>query len=179
MTSTDAGQGALERDGDRWRLRFVRTLPHPPEKVWRALTEPEHLVAWFPADIEGDRAAGARLRFVFRHGEGPPGEGEMVTFDPPRVMELRWGDELLRFEVEPDGDGSVLTLVDTFEQLGKAARDAAGWHACLDTLACHLAGERPPWDSRERWMQVHPGYVERLGPEASTIGPPEELAGAG
>lgn len=23
-----------------------------------------------------------------------------------------------------------------------------------------------------RWAEVHPGYVERLGPEASTIGPP-------
>ena len=176
MSDTDSGRGTLERAGDRWRLRFVRTLPHPPEKVWRALTEPSHLAAWFPADIEGERVAGGRLRFVFRNGEGPPGEGEMVRFDPPSVMELRWGDELLRFELEPAGDdtapGCVLTLLDTFEELGKAARDAAGWHTCLDLLALHLAGAEPGWDQMERWGQVHPGYVDRLGPEASTIGPP-------
>lgn len=176
VTSTDPDQGILEQAGGRWRLRFVRTLPHPPDRVWRALTEPERLAAWFPADIEGERAAGARLRFVFRNGEGPPTEGEMVTFDPPSVLELRWGEELLRFEVKPAGGeaaGSVLTLTDTFDELGKAARDAAGWHVCLDLLAVHLAGSEPPWDPRERWEQVHPGYVERLGPEASTVGPPE------
>ena len=183
VSSTEARQGTLEQAGGRWRLRFVRTLPHRREKVWRALTEPAHLAAWFPADIEGERAAGARLRFVFRNGEGPPGEGEMVAFDPPSVLELRWGDELLRFELEPVGDdaaeGCVLTLLDTFDELGKAARDAAGWHTCLDLLAIHLAGEEPRWDQMERWAQVHPGYVERLGPEASTIGPPEAPAAAG
>jgi Activator of Hsp90 ATPase homolog 1-like protein len=53
----------LEESGGRWRLRFTRRLPHPPEKVWRALTEPEHLSAWFPTDIHGERASGAILRF--------------------------------------------------------------------------------------------------------------------
>ena len=177
VSSTDVGHGTLEQHGGRWRLRFVRPLPHPPEQVWRALTEPAHLAAWFPADIEGERAAGARLRFVFRNGEGPAEEGEMVTFDPPSVLELRWGDELLRFELEPDGDGCVLTFEDTFDELGKAARDAAGWHTCLDVLAFHLAGEELPWEQMERWKQVHPGYVERLGPKASAIGPPEALTG--
>src|SRR2546430_6015265 len=32
-------------------------------------------------------------------------------------------------------------FVNTFDQVGKAARDAAGWHACLDVLACRLSGE--------------------------------------
>jgi len=31
--------GMLERLEDgRWQLRFTRTLPHPQEKVWRAVT---------------------------------------------------------------------------------------------------------------------------------------------
>jgi hypothetical protein len=67
----------------------------------------------------------------------------------------------------------VLTLVDTFDELGKAARDAAGWHECLDRLVFQLGDDEPPWSPGERWQQVHGGYVERLGPEASTIGPPE------
>ncbi|MCW2567279.1 MAG: hypothetical protein JWN54_1376, partial [Mycobacterium sp.] len=47
--------GALHDLGGRWQLRFTRRLPHPPQKVWRALTEPEHLAAWFPTEIRGDR----------------------------------------------------------------------------------------------------------------------------
>jgi uncharacterized protein YndB with AHSA1/START domain len=165
--------GHLERAEGRWRLRFIRRLPHPPEKVWRALTEPEHLAAWFPTDIEGDRAAGARLRFPFREGEGETTEGEMLTYEPPSALEFTWGDdETLRFDLEPDGDGTVLTFVNTFGELGKAARDGAGWHACLDLLGYHLDGQEPPWKPGERWGQVHPGYVEEFGPEAATIGPP-------
>jgi uncharacterized protein YndB with AHSA1/START domain len=169
--------GELHDVHGRYQLRFRRTLRHPPEKVWRALTEPEHLRAWFPADIEGERAEGASLRFVFRNEEGDPGDGEVLVCDPPSVLELSWGDELLRFELEPGdgGTGTVLTFVNTFDELGKAARDAAGWHACLDTLGYELAGEQPPWSPVERWEQVHAEYVEGLGSEASTIGPPESV----
>ena len=165
--------GQLEQSGDRWRLRFTRELPHPPEKVWRAITEPEHLAAWFPTDIEGERAAGARVRFVFRNGEGPAIDGQVLAFDPPSLLELRWGDEeTLRFELRPSRAGTVLTFLNTFDQVGKAARDAAGWHACLDVLSLRLSDERAPWTPGERWQQVHPTYVERFGPAAATIGPP-------
>jgi len=166
-------EGQLEQAGGRWELRFTRRLPHPPEKVWRALIEPEHLGAWFPTDIEGERAAGATLRFPFREGEGETIEGEMLTYDPPAALEFSWGDEeKLRFDLEPDGDGTVLTFVNTFDRVGKAARDGAGWHACLDLLGYHLDGEQPPWAPGDRWGQVHPSYVERFGPEAATIGAP-------
>jgi uncharacterized protein YndB with AHSA1/START domain len=167
-------EGELEQRNGRWQVRFVRRLAHPREKVWRAITAPEHLATWFPFDIEGERSAGAPLRFVFREDEGPPFEGEMIVFDPPSVMELSWeGDERVRMELERDGDGTVLTFVNTFDELGKAARDAAGWHARLDLLEYELTGEKPPPESGERWAEVHPAYVERFGPEAATIGPPE------
>lgn len=165
--------GQLEQHDGRWRLRFTRRFPHPPEKVWRALTEPEHLAAWFPTDIEGERRTGAPLRFVFRGGEGPTIDGEMVACDPPSLLELRWGgSETLRFELRPDGDGTLLTFVDTFDEIGKAARDAAGWHACLDALALHLDDRPAPAEPAERWQRLHATYVERFGPEAATIGPP-------
>jgi uncharacterized protein YndB with AHSA1/START domain len=174
----EADYGQLEPGPeDRWSLRFTRQLPHRPEKVWRALTEPEHLGKWFPADIEGDRAAGAKLRFVFREGEGPTMAGEMLAFDPPKLLEMRWGDELLRFELRPDGDSgerTVLEFTNVFDELGKAARDAAGWHACMDVLAYDVDGREPPWPSNDRWKHVQGEYQQRLGPEASVIGPPEE-----
>jgi len=170
--------GQLDQIDGRWQLEFVRKLSHAPEKVWRALTEPEHLVAWFPAAIEGERVAGAPLRFVFSNDEGAAVEGEMITFEPPSLLEYRWGDETLRFELRPEGDGCVLTFVNRFDEKGKAARDGAGWHSCLDLLEYHLSGDEAPWGPGERWKQVHPSYVERFGPEAATIGPPEGSEGS-
>ena len=64
----------------------------------------------------------------------------------------------------------MLTLINRFDEIGKAARDAAGWHACLDVLEASLAGASI--DAVRRWGAVHPGYVARFGPAASTIGPP-------
>jgi uncharacterized protein YndB with AHSA1/START domain len=166
--------GRLDEDGDRWRLTFTRRLGHPPQKVFRALTEPEHLRAWFPTDIEGERSPGAKLRFVFRDNPEPPVDGEMLAYDPPRRVEYLWGDETLRFDLEPAGDGgTVLTFVNRFVEVGKAARDGAGWHACLDLLAADLDGGEPGFSSDERWREVHPRYRDALGPAASTIGPPE------
>jgi uncharacterized protein YndB with AHSA1/START domain len=164
--------GELTRAHDRYQLRFSRRLAHPPEKVWRALTEAEHLAAWFPTRIEGDRATGAPLRFAFANNEGPTLEGEMLIYQPPTLLEFRWGDDTLRFELEPDDAGTLLTFVDTFFELGRAARDAAGWHVCLDRLASHLDGPAAHGPNGQPWQALHAVYVERFGPEAATIGPP-------
>lgn len=168
--------GTLERLGDgRSRLRFTRTLEHPIEKVWRAVTEPEHLDHWFPTTIEGERRAGASLRFSFPQGEAAAFEGEMLAYDPPRLMEIRWGRDIVRLELEPSNGGTILTLLDTVDQHGKAARDGAGWHVCLDALAAHLFGDAQAREALSVWKDVHPHYVEAFGPEAATIGPPEGL----
>jgi uncharacterized protein YndB with AHSA1/START domain len=166
--------GDLEQlDGGRWRLRFTRTLRHPPEKVWRAVTEPEHLAGWFPTTIEGERAPGARLRFAFPGGQAEPFDGEMTAFEPPRLMELQWGPDRLRIELRPVPEGTELTLLDTLDERGRAARDGAGWHTCLDALTATLEGDDAARAVMGRWSEVHPGYVERFGPEAATVGPPE------
>jgi uncharacterized protein YndB with AHSA1/START domain len=166
--------GKLEQDGARWKLRFTRELAHAPEKVWRALTEPEHLKAWFPHTIVGEWTVGAPLRFESAYGDF---DGEVLACEPPSLLEFRWGPDTIRFEVAPadGGDRSTLTLIDTLEELGKAARDGAGWHACLDSLQDELDGRPAGRDSRGRWAEVHPGYVEAFGPEAATIGPPEAV----
>jgi uncharacterized protein YndB with AHSA1/START domain len=167
--------GELTQEHGRWQLRYVRWLKHPPETVWAAVTEPEHLRVWFPFDIEGERAAGAPLRFLFRENEAPDFEGEMVEFDPPRAMELKWeGDERVRIEVEAREDGTQLTLLNRFDELGKAARDGTGWHICLELLIDHLEGRDTDWDTMERHLQVNPKYVEHLGPDAATVGVPED-----
>jgi uncharacterized protein YndB with AHSA1/START domain len=162
--------GDLTRAGDRWRLTFTRKLAHPRDKVWRAITEAEHLAVWFPDRIVGEMRAGAPLRFVADVHEDF--EGEMVAFDPPSVMELTWGTDSIRIELEPDGAGTVLRFIDTFDDQGKAARDGSGWHECLARLRADLDGEAPgPWGAE--WRVLLGRYQAHLGPDASTIGPPE------
>jgi hypothetical protein len=97
-----------------------------------------------------------------------------LVFDPSSVMAPRWEDEVLCFEIEARGGGSVLNFSTTFSELGKVARDGAGWHACLDIVGHVAAGQAPPWSPVERWSGVRAAYIDEFGPEASTIGPPGE-----
>jgi uncharacterized protein YndB with AHSA1/START domain len=159
--------GILEPNGTRWRLRFTRRLSHSPRTVWQAIVEPQHRDVWFPQRIEGDLRVGAHLKFVSPYGDF---DGEVLAFEPERLIEFRWGTDTLRLEVSAQGDGSVLTLLDTFDEHGKAARDAAGWHTCLDALERELDGASTP---NEGWPALNARYVAEFGPQASTIGPPE------
>jgi uncharacterized protein YndB with AHSA1/START domain len=164
--------GRLVRSRKQPQLVFTRPLSHPPEKVWRALTQPEHVRRWFPDNIEGDFEPGGKLRF-FSDNHDFDFDGEVLAFEPPRVLEIRWGTDRLRFELQPDGTGTLLTMTDTFDELGKAARDGAGWHECLDWFEAELAGTEPDFAPGQRWGEVHGQYVAAFGPDAATIGPPE------
>ncbi|MCU1462592.1 MAG: hypothetical protein JWO37_2667 [Acidimicrobiales bacterium] len=168
--------GELEKlADDRWQVRYTRTLGHPPEKVWHALTEPEHLDAWFPTTIDGERKAGAPLSFHFREHEADDFDGRMLTYEPPKVLELMWGEDRLRFELHPAGDATELVLLVTTAERGKLARDGAGWHQKLDELRSHLDGEAVAADAASTWKSLFERYQERFGREASAIGPPEGM----
>ena len=175
----DGGRtGNLEKSGDAWRLRFVRQIDRPAELVWNAITVPEHPERWFPTRIVGEIRPGAILRFEV--ADLPPFDGEVLDFVPPSelqpsVLELRWGPDVIRFEITPTTSGCTLTFTDTFGEFGKAARDGAGWHECLDVLQSVISGDEPDWAPGERWAEVHPAYKTKFGPAASMIGPPQEL----
>ena len=167
--------GTLERGDGTVTIRFTRQFAHPPEKVWRALTEAEHLDKWFPTSIDGEFAAGAPLTFRFGKLEMPPMHGQMIACEPPKLLEFTWDDETLRFELDAYETGTRLDFAATFAEIGKAARDAAGWHVCLEQLAADLdGGTGEPLPEGQRWREVHPQYVAAFGPEASTLGPPQE-----
>src|ERR1700722_6924529 len=118
----DRGElGDLEQSGENWTLRFVRQLAHPAERVWRALTEPEQLARWFPMRVVGEIRPGAKLQF--EHDAIPTFDGEVVSCEPPHLLELLWGSDLIRFEIERTPNGCTLTFTDTFREYGKAARD--------------------------------------------------------
>jgi hypothetical protein len=58
MAMTD---GILLTVEGRSVLRFERALDHPPEKVWRAISDPAELEHWFPARVAAKFAAGWHL----------------------------------------------------------------------------------------------------------------------
>ena len=166
--------GDLVQASEQWQLRFERELSHSPARVWRALTEPDELRKWFPDQIVvSEWKVGARLRFQDANAKMQPFEGEVLAFQPPSLLEFRWGTDTIRLELAPRGSGCVLTLIDTIDELGKAARDGAGWHVCLDALQRALDGKAVSDSSSDAWNEVHDEYVSKFGPEASTIGPPE------
>ena len=154
-------------------LRVERRLAHPPEKVWRALTEPAHLSEWFPADMEMDLTVGGKISFIFRNEEGPNLDGVVTELDPPRVLAYTWGDSLLRWELSPEGEGCLLTLVQTFDDRPAAASFAAGWNLCLDAMAAALTGG--PAGEPADWAALHEDFVASFGLDEGT----GELTGDG
>ncbi|MGH8903647.1 MAG: SRPBCC family protein [Egibacteraceae bacterium] len=142
-------------------LRTERRLAHRPEKVWRAFTEPAHLTQWFPADMEMELRVGATVSFVFRDDEGPAMDGVVVELDPPRVFAYTWDDELLHWELRPDGEGCLLILTHTFDDRPGAASLATGWRVCLDALDMVLDGR--PVQEPGNVVELHEAYVEAFG----------------
>jgi uncharacterized protein YndB with AHSA1/START domain len=157
----------LTREGDATVLHMRRPLAHPPEKVWMAITDPAHLRHWFPADMEMELEQGAKIRFAFREGEGPPGEGEITELDPPRVFAFTWDDNHLRWELHPDGAGCVLELRHTFGDRPGAASFATGWEFCVDALAAILDGREPA--APDGYQERHERRVAEFGLLEGTV----------
>lgn len=169
-----------DRDG-RAVLRFERTLPHPPERVWAALTEVDELRHWHPSPFELERRAGKTITYLPPAGNAF-GDGEVSAYEPPSLLAYSWGEDHLRFELSPSGEGTLLVLTHTFDDRSKAARDAAGWDLCLDALRGSLSGEQDQPPTGESaipagWSELNEAYQERFGiaPEQAAQ-PPSHVA---
>jgi uncharacterized protein YndB with AHSA1/START domain len=176
MTSTRRDGELIELENDRVGVRFERRLSHPPGRVWRAVTETAELAKWFPArpEITGERRVGAQLRFVYPGDQAPPEVGEVLELEEPRLFAFSWRPDaveeqetLLRFELEPDGDGTKLTFTHELPR-PDTAKVAAGWQLCLDDLELSLGGEPRAEFPSDRWVELHEAYAEQFGvsPEA-------------
>jgi uncharacterized protein YndB with AHSA1/START domain len=104
-----------DRNSFRLRLHY----PHPPARVWRALTEPEHLAAWFmEMQLEPFVGGRVRLRYTGRDDPAKPlAEGTVTAFDVEALVAYRfeagpweWPECTLRFEIAASGDGTELVF---------------------------------------------------------------------
>jgi uncharacterized protein YndB with AHSA1/START domain len=149
-------------------VRFERRLAHPPEAVWQMVTDPAELKRWFPCAVEVELRVGGPMRFTFSPDFVI--DGEVLELDEPRRFAFLWGEDLLRFELTPDGDHTRLTLLHVLTTEGEesAAKTAAGWHECLDALesgepATGTGGPTPEWRAR------YDEYVARSFPSGAEI----------
>lgn len=138
-------------------LRSEIRIEAPPEVVFPYFTDPARLVEWMGVAALLDPRPGGTFR-VEANGRDVV-LGEYVELDPPHRVVFTWGFEgtdpfvaagSTRVEVtlEPDGNGTVLTLL--HHGLTDGARDAhaEGWTHYLARLAPVAAGgpsEPDPW----------------------------------
>lgn len=139
-------EATLISTGDKAVLRFERFLPRPIEQVWRAVTDPIELRAWFPTRIEIDRwETGASLTHHFDGQPLAPLPGTVLECSEPHRLVFTWGEDTIGFELSATAGGTTFVL--TEELAGpKAARNAAGWEVCLERLVEGAVGEE--WSSR-------------------------------
>jgi uncharacterized protein YndB with AHSA1/START domain len=165
-----AGGAHVQKEGEKWTLVLVRDLHHPPAKVWKALTEPEHLREWAPFDSDRslDSVGTAKLTTV---GTPMVSESQVKRADAPKVLEFNWGGQDIRWELEPlGGDGTRLTLWHNIDRRF-IAMGAAGWHICLDVLDRSLGDEPigrivgPDAMQFEGWQRLHAEYAKQFGVE--------------
>lgn len=156
--------------GGRAVLRFERRLAHPVEKVWRALSDPAHLVRWFPSAVEFEPGVDAKVRFTAPGGGDLIGEGVIIEFDPPRVLAFTWNTDALRWELSPNGAGTLLVFTHVVLDGPMAGCFAAGWHGCLDGLSALLAGRPIPEQAGPRkYAERHDAYAASFGLGEATV----------
>jgi uncharacterized protein YndB with AHSA1/START domain len=98
-------------------ISFEFDLPHAPEKVWRALTEPALLAEWLLPVIDLELEPGAA--FTFKTQPYPGWDGTVncrfLEIEAQRKLSYTWTvpflDTVVTFTLTPTASGTRLTLV--------------------------------------------------------------------
>jgi len=178
-TPGPASGAHVQKDGEKWTLVLVRELRHSPEKVWQAITDPVHLREWAPFDADGSLGtAGATVKLTT---VGAPRlhvtEITVARADAPRLLEYSWGGQDMRWELEPVGSGTRLTLWHNIDRRF-ISMGAAGWHICFDVLDHLLAGTplgRMVGNDAIKfgsWQRLNAEYAKQFVIEAPNWTPP-------
>ncbi len=149
-------------------VRLERVYPHPPERVWRALTDPQALAEWL---MPNDFQARVGHKFQFRVPPQPGWRGivdcEVLEVDPPRRLSYLWqGDPKSRPTVvtwilEPTAEGTRLRLEHTgFRGLGGFFLKlllGSGWKRMLRTSLPTVLD----WFAKHGETPIPAGHVKR------------------
>lgn len=141
-------------DADAFSVRRTVRIDAPVEKVWAAVTEPQHISRWFgEARLDAD---GVGTLSWPDHGAIPV---RVEAMDAPRMVSYRWSNDdaagdlpvavdeqrstVFTFTLEALAHGTELTVVETgFETtsdpLGNLESHRGGWDSELDELVAYL-----------------------------------------
>ncbi len=170
-------------------IRKTMEYPHPPSRVWAALTDAEALAAWL---MPNDFAPRVGHRFSLRADPAPGFDGvvrcQVLELDPPTRMVWSWAggniDTVVRFELAAAGDGTRLTVEQTgFDglgpvltslilQAGMAKLYGARLPAVLDRLRRNAPLAPPP--SRPDRRSLGQGLEHLIARLAARFGPGKE-----
>lgn len=155
--------------GGGWKLEFRRHYTAPIERVWHAVTEPEGLDSWYPAELRFERTAGGALTETFRDEGGAEAgvvKGKVTAFEPPRLFAFEIeGDpssehtslhdqQSIRIELmEHENGGTDLLFEHRFFAAELATGVAPGWHYCLEFLTAHLGEASTPADGLDQTLR--------------------------
>lgn len=147
---------------DERTLRLEVSYRQSPRVVWTALTDPDEAARWFMLVPLGRVEGAAVMMRSLSRGVDTGARGSITVYDELRLLEYEFRDVLdsvLRFELEPEGDGCRLTFTqrlatrvwshapgDTAQMLGPEA--APGWQDFLvESLNAHFDGHPLPTPS--------------------------------
>ncbi len=94
-------------------IEHEAVYPHSPERVWRALVDPDELAAWL---MPNDFAPEVGKEFKLETGAAEVGtiRGEVLEIDEPRLLRCRWsggfGDTEVTYELTPEAGGTRLRV---------------------------------------------------------------------
>lgn len=167
MTLIDPTLGEVRREGETLTIVFERRYTKPLEKIWAALTVPERLTDWF-AEASLDRLAVGGTYQLYFTGADYRSIARITALDPPRTVAWTWSEvdgskpSQVRWDLEPDGDGTRLTLTHSGLSPEEAKGVDIGWHAHLEALEDAAEGVFTPWSRlMEREGQIRPLYEAR------------------
>jgi uncharacterized protein YndB with AHSA1/START domain len=167
-----AAGATVQKKGDSWTLVLVRELRHSPAMVWQALTDPAQLVEWAPFDADRNLASAGPVKLTTVGAPTPQvSESTVKRAEAPKLLEYGWGGQDLRWELEPLGNGTRLTLWHNIDRRF-IAWGAAGWHICFDVLDRYLSGAPigrmvgAETMKNEGWQRLTAEYGKQFGVEA-------------
>jgi uncharacterized protein YndB with AHSA1/START domain len=134
-TPGPAAGARVHKEGEKWTLVLEREFHHSPDLVWQAITDPAHLRQWAPFDADTSLAKpGAKVKLTTI---GAPtvqvSETVIKRAIAPKLLEYSWGGGEMKWELEPAGGGTRLTLWHNIDKRF-ISWGAAGWHICFDVL---------------------------------------------
>ena len=95
-------------------VRLTRRYAAAPSEVWDALTDRESLGRWLASVVDVQLVAGGAFVLALA-GDGGRIDARVREVEAERVLELDWSHaeeerSVVRFELAPDGDGTLLVL---------------------------------------------------------------------